>query len=180
MKQVLHNQSVNLYRYLPSMQCACAVLYCPVCPVPLYRIFPHYLIIATIFGKKLLNIKCVCLCFLYNFFRKVSHSKKKWARYNIIKNVHHTRHQLHLHRPVSPLLIASSQVFQNASVNSIYISATIPAVLPLDLFYLNLLSFSLAGSIFGCSKISSFLLPSESLSGCYSENFYLDWCKLFL
>jgi hypothetical protein len=29
------------------------------CPVPLYNIFPHYLKIGTIFGKKLLNTKCV-------------------------------------------------------------------------------------------------------------------------
>jgi hypothetical protein len=41
------------------MQSACAVLYCHVWPVRLYRIFPHYLINGTIFGKKLLNIKCL-------------------------------------------------------------------------------------------------------------------------
>jgi hypothetical protein len=41
------------------MQCACAVLYCHLWSVLLYRIFPHYLINGTIFGKKLLNIKCV-------------------------------------------------------------------------------------------------------------------------
>ena len=29
------------------------------CPVPLYNIFPHYLINGTIFGKKSLNTKCV-------------------------------------------------------------------------------------------------------------------------
>ena len=41
------------------MQSACAVLYCHLWPVWLYHIFPHYLINGTIFGKKLLNIKCV-------------------------------------------------------------------------------------------------------------------------
>jgi hypothetical protein len=41
------------------MQCACGVLHCHLWPVWLYHIFPHYLINGTIFGKKLLNIKCV-------------------------------------------------------------------------------------------------------------------------
>ena len=41
------------------MQCTCAVLYCHLWPVWLYRIFTHYLINGTIFGEKnLLNIKC--------------------------------------------------------------------------------------------------------------------------
>jgi hypothetical protein len=47
------------YPKLPSTHSACAVLYCHLWPVWLYRIFPHYLINDTIFGKKLLNIKCV-------------------------------------------------------------------------------------------------------------------------
>jgi hypothetical protein len=41
------------------MQCACAVLCCHPWSVWLYHIFPHYLINGTIFGKNLLNIKCV-------------------------------------------------------------------------------------------------------------------------
>jgi hypothetical protein len=41
------------------MQSACAVLYCHLWPVWLYHIFPHYLINGTIFGEKILNIKCV-------------------------------------------------------------------------------------------------------------------------
>ena len=44
-----------------SLQSACAVLYCHLWPVPLYHIFPHYLINGKIFGfwgrGKLLNIK---------------------------------------------------------------------------------------------------------------------------
>ena len=44
------------------MQSACAVLYCHLWPLQLYSIIPHYLIKDTIFGKKLLNKKCV-FCF---------------------------------------------------------------------------------------------------------------------
>ena len=40
------------------MQSACAKLYCHLCPVWLYHIFPHYSINGTIFRKYLLNIKC--------------------------------------------------------------------------------------------------------------------------
>jgi hypothetical protein len=36
----------------------CAVLYCH---LRLYHIFPHYVIHGTIFGKKLLEIKCVLI-----------------------------------------------------------------------------------------------------------------------
>jgi hypothetical protein len=47
-----------------DMQSVCAVLYCHLWPVWLYYIFPHYLINGTIFGKKLLNIKCVFCIYL--------------------------------------------------------------------------------------------------------------------
>ena len=43
------------------MQSACVVLYCHLHTVRLYHIFPHYLINGTIFGKRLLNTKCVFL-----------------------------------------------------------------------------------------------------------------------
>jgi hypothetical protein len=36
--------------YLSGMQNACAVLYCHLWPLWLYRIFPHYLTNSTIFG----------------------------------------------------------------------------------------------------------------------------------
>jgi hypothetical protein len=36
-----------------------AVLYCYQWPDCLYNIFPHYLVNVTIFGKRLLNTKCV-------------------------------------------------------------------------------------------------------------------------
>jgi hypothetical protein len=35
--------SLCLQPYLSSMQCACAVLYCHLCPVPLYHMFPPIL-----------------------------------------------------------------------------------------------------------------------------------------
>ena len=41
------------------MQCACALFYCHLWHVLFDHIFPHYLINCRIFGKKLLNIKCV-------------------------------------------------------------------------------------------------------------------------
>ena len=41
--------------------------YCHVRPVRFYSIFPHYLMIGTIFKKKLLN---VCFDFLYQFYVK--------------------------------------------------------------------------------------------------------------
>ena len=53
------------------MQSACAVLYCHLWPVWLYHIFTHYLTNGAIFGKKLLNIKCVfwfCLQLLSETF----------------------------------------------------------------------------------------------------------------
>jgi len=48
--------------------CVCSLMYparnahapyCHLWPAPLYNIFPHYLINGTIFGKKLLDTKCV-------------------------------------------------------------------------------------------------------------------------
>ena len=39
------------------MQCACAILYCHLRLIRLYRIFPHCLINGRIFGKTLLNMR---------------------------------------------------------------------------------------------------------------------------
>ena len=51
-------------------------------PVWRYRIFQHYLINGTIFGKKkLLNIKCVFWFSVQFLSEKNSHSKKNSARY---------------------------------------------------------------------------------------------------
>jgi len=42
-----------------GMQYTCVVLYCRLLPVSLYHVFPHYHTKGTIFGKRLLDIKCV-------------------------------------------------------------------------------------------------------------------------
>jgi hypothetical protein len=39
---VLHILSVPLWPYLSSIQCSCNTLYCPLWPVQLYHIFPHF------------------------------------------------------------------------------------------------------------------------------------------
>jgi hypothetical protein len=52
-------------------------------PFRLYNIFPHYLIKGTIFGKKKVIGREMCvLIFSTNFVWNISHSKKNWARYN--------------------------------------------------------------------------------------------------
>jgi hypothetical protein len=68
------------------MQSACAVLYCYKWALRLYHIFPHYLINGAIFGKKLLNIKCVfwfCLQILSQTFLILRRIQR-----DIIINVH--------------------------------------------------------------------------------------------
>jgi hypothetical protein len=49
-------------------------------PVCLYHIFPQYLINCTIFGEKLLNVKCILVSF--TFVRKMSYSKKNSTIYH--------------------------------------------------------------------------------------------------
>ena len=56
--------------YLPSTQCACAVLYHHLWPIRLYCIFPHYVINGTIFEKNVIEHKHAYFDFLYNFCRK--------------------------------------------------------------------------------------------------------------
>ena len=51
-------------------------------PLRPFHIIPHYLINGTIFGgKTLLGIKCL-FGFSTTFVRNISHSTKKWARYD--------------------------------------------------------------------------------------------------
>jgi len=50
---------------LPSMQCACAVLYCLLL---LYNIFPHYVITGTIFEEKFIAHKMCSFIFFTVFF----------------------------------------------------------------------------------------------------------------
>jgi hypothetical protein len=76
------------------MQSACAVLYCHLWPVWLYHIFPHYLIYGTIFGKKLLNIKCV-----FWFYLQLLSETFLFLRRNqrdIIINVHRSSYKVPL------------------------------------------------------------------------------------
>jgi len=53
--------------------------YCQLSPAWLCNIFPHYLINATIFGRKLWNVKCVLWFYLQRFIWDISHSKTKGA-----------------------------------------------------------------------------------------------------
>ena len=64
------------------MQGACAVLYCHLCLVRLYSIFPHYLINDTIKKKTLLNIKMCVSLFHATFVRTISHFKHNSAGYH--------------------------------------------------------------------------------------------------
>ena len=83
MQPLLQWKSIKCYIF---WTCVCSLSY-PACnalapcrhlwPVRLYNIFPHYLTNGT-FSKK----KNVCFDFPYNFVRNISHSKKKWVRYD--------------------------------------------------------------------------------------------------
>jgi hypothetical protein len=66
---------------LSSIQSACAILYCHLWSVWLYRLFLHYFINGTIFGKKLSNVKCV-LIFSTTFVCNTPHLKNKSAEYH--------------------------------------------------------------------------------------------------
>jgi hypothetical protein len=79
-QQVLHILSVRPQTQLPSMQCACNILYCHLWPVRIYQIFPRYFINGTIIGKRLLNITCV-LIFSTNSVWSISYSKNNSARH---------------------------------------------------------------------------------------------------
>jgi hypothetical protein len=66
---------------LSATKSACAALNCHLRHVRLYHVFPHYLTNGTIFGKMLLNIKCVFWCYLQLFFLNTSHFKKNSTRH---------------------------------------------------------------------------------------------------
>jgi len=57
------------------MQIACAMLYYHLWSLRLCRIFPHFLINVTNFGKKFMNRESV-LIFSKTFVWNISHSKK--------------------------------------------------------------------------------------------------------
>ena len=77
------------------MQLVRAILWRHLQPLLLHHIFRHYLINGTIFGKKVLNIKCV-LIFSTTFIWNISHSKQNLARYchkcrNVMWNTRYSR-----------------------------------------------------------------------------------------
>ena len=55
----LHVKYSLFLSYLSNMQRACVILYSHLWPFWVHHIFRNFLINGTIFGKKLLNIKCV-------------------------------------------------------------------------------------------------------------------------
>jgi len=57
----IHILSVCLYPHLFSMQSERVLLYCHLWPARIYHFFPHYLTKATIFEKRIVNIKCVLI-----------------------------------------------------------------------------------------------------------------------
>ena len=68
----------------------CARRHCHLWPVPLYSIFPHFLINGTIFGekkkkKKITEHKMCVLIFSTTFICNISHSKK--TERDVIKNI---------------------------------------------------------------------------------------------
>jgi hypothetical protein len=77
--------------HAPSYTVVCILSY-PACkahapyyivkwPVRFFRIVPHYLMNGTIFGKKLLNVKCAFWFSLQHLDWNISHSKKNSAMY---------------------------------------------------------------------------------------------------
>ena len=65
------------------MQSVCAILYRHLWPVWFYHIFPDYLINDTIFGGKILNIKCVFWCSLnshLNHFSFYEEFSEIWSK----------------------------------------------------------------------------------------------------
>jgi hypothetical protein len=66
---------------LPSVQRACAVLYCHLWPLWLHQLFPHYFINGTILIKKVTERKTCLLIFSTTFTWNISHSRKNSARY---------------------------------------------------------------------------------------------------
>ena len=69
-KQVLHIMSVYPVRSAQTP-------YCYLWPARFYNISPHYLINATIFGKKVIEHKMSVLIFSTTYVSNISHSKKK-------------------------------------------------------------------------------------------------------
>ena len=80
MNRPLHNLSVSIcsLRYLA---CNAHMPFCYLWSAPLYDIFPNYFKNVTIFEWPY-RTRNVCFDFLYKFCYSISHSKKKWTRYD--------------------------------------------------------------------------------------------------
>jgi len=78
---VLHNLSVCICS-LRYPACNAHAPYCHLWPAPLYNIFPHCLINGTILVKTLVIEHKMYVLIFSTFVWNVSHSKKKWARYD--------------------------------------------------------------------------------------------------
>ena len=90
----MYQVGINKGSFYIFWVCICSLRYsacsahapnCHLWPAQVYIIFPHYVINGMICKiKKLFNIKCVCFFFIFSttFFRNISRSKKKWARYD--------------------------------------------------------------------------------------------------
>jgi hypothetical protein len=78
---VLHYLGVCIYSLRYQTRNA-YVSYCHLWPVPLYNIFPHYLINSTILEKKVTEHKVCVSSFSTTHVWNTFHSKKKQARYD--------------------------------------------------------------------------------------------------
>jgi len=64
------------------MQCLCTLLYCHLCPTSLYKFVSTLSDTRHNFLKNVLDHEMCILIFSSTFDWHISHSKKKWARYN--------------------------------------------------------------------------------------------------
>jgi hypothetical protein len=99
------------------MQSACIVLYCHLWCVWLYHIFPHYLINGMVFGKTLLNIKCV-FWFSLQILSK-SFLILRIIQWDVIIHVHRSSCKVPVIRQILMKLEFSRQIFEKYSNNHI-------------------------------------------------------------
>ena len=62
--------------------------YCHRSPVPIYNIFPHYLVKGTHFFKRRICVYIMCFDFLYNFFLSETFLILRRNERDMIKNVY--------------------------------------------------------------------------------------------
>jgi hypothetical protein len=121
MKPQLPWKSNNYYIF---WVCVCSLSY-PACnahaphshlwPVCLYNILPRYLLHSTIFGKKLLNMKCVfwfSLQLLSIIFLILRRNER-----DIIKNVHWSSYNTHYSCQTLMTLERSQQIFESTQIS---------------------------------------------------------------